>query len=380
MFRLMLVGLRRYWALAMLLLLQPRADGRKLTGAIGLVLLFPLALVVQSLHWFGFLLDEIFFRGYRQVRVTEPLFVLGPPRSGTTHVHHVLAQDPQTTTFRTWECLFGLSVTARYICLGLGRLDRALGKPVGRASAWIGRRLFAGMDGIHAFRLSDPEEDSLALMPIASCFLLAVPFPRADWLWAEARLDTAVPVANRQALMRFYRGCIQKHLYVFGENRRFLAKNPAFSGMAESLLQQFPDARILACMRDPVPTVSSQLSSIGPALSVFGFTELAPEVRDAFVELLHHYYVHLINVAEREPGRIALLANTRLRHELSTSVTEGLTKLGRPPGEALAKVLAKNDALSRSHKSSHRHDPAEFGLDRETLKMRFADVYDRYSF
>ena len=166
--------------------------------------------------------------------------MLGPPRSGTTHLHHVLALDERTTTFRTWECLFGLSVTGRVLLLGLGRLDRFFGRPFGRTGAWLGRRLLGGMNDVHPFALDAPEEDFLALMPAMQCFILVVAFPRAEWLWRTARLDESGGPSRARGADGFYKACVQKHMYVFGRDRRFLSKNASFSGMAESLCGRSP--------------------------------------------------------------------------------------------------------------------------------------------
>ena len=71
----------------------------------------------------------------------------------------MLSADPQTTTFQTWECLVGLSVSSRKLLLALARLDRALGRPAGRLGSWLGKRLLASMDDIHPISLTDPEFD-----------------------------------------------------------------------------------------------------------------------------------------------------------------------------------------------------------------------------
>ena len=90
---LFLKSLGRYLSLLLQLLTSPRHDGRRLTGFLLVLGAIPLLVAVQLLHWLTFLLDEIFYRGYRDVPVRQPLFVLGPPRTGTTHLHRVLSED-----------------------------------------------------------------------------------------------------------------------------------------------------------------------------------------------------------------------------------------------------------------------------------------------
>lgn len=355
-------------------LISPWREGRRLPGAVLVVLGWPLFIGLQLLHWLGFVVDDLLFRGWRRVEVREPLFVLGPPRSGTTHLHHVLSLDEQTTTFRLWECLFGLSVSARYVLLGLGRVDRALGRPFGRLGGWLGRRWLSSMDDVHPFSLQSPEEDFLALTPVMQCFLLAVVFPRAPWLWRTARLDRESTAAERARLMGFYRATVQKHLYVFGDQRRFLSKNASFSGMAEALLETFPGARIIACDRSPLSTVPSQLSSIRPALSVVGFDAVPEDLKQRLIDLLAFYYAHLAGVAERHPDRVVIVDNARLRDDLDATVTAALSRLGRPPSPAFAQALARAARSSRRFRSAHRYTLAEFGLDEAVLAERFAGL------
>ena len=357
-----------------------RGESRSWRGRLVVLVAWPLFCIVQLLHWLGFLLDDVFFRGWRNVRVREPLFVLGPPRSGTTHLHHVLSNDERTTTFRMWECLFGLSVTGRRILAGLARLDGAIGRPFGRLGGWLGQRLLADMDDVHPFAMDAPEEDFLALMPAVQCFILVIAFPHAGWLWRTARLDEESSKRERDRLMRFYHACVQKHLHVHGPDRRFLSKNASFSGMAEALLETFPDARIMACTRDPKQTVPSQLSSIEPGLRAAGFDGVPESLRDRFVDLLRFYYEHLERVAEVHAERVVIVDNVALRDRLERTVKEAYRALDLDVGERFATALADADDRSRGFRSGHSYSLAQYGLSEPVIEAAFASVYDRRRF
>ncbi len=372
-----MIGLaaRRFAALFVYACTRAFVDGRRFLAAVVLVLLFPLLLLWQAFHWIGFAIDAVLFRGYRRIEVRRPLFILGPPRTGTTHLHRVLAADERTTTFSTWECLFGLSITGRYVCLGLARLDRLLGRPVGRLASWLGGRMLGSMDDVHEFGISEPEEDFLCLMPVASCFLMIVAFPGAPWLWSTARLDRDVDERERRAMLKFYRRSIQRHLYVFGRDRQYLSKNPSFSGMAESLLEEFPDARIIACSRDPVATVPSQLSSLEPSLKLLGFRGVTTALRDDLVDLLEFYYEHLNDVRGRFPGRIASIGNDDLRNDLADSIARVYAEIGLDIDETFAEKLKTASTASRSFESKHRYTLEDYGLDANDIRTRFEPVW-----
>ncbi len=378
--KLFLASLARAFRLWLETFAAPWTEGRSVAGSLLVILLWPVFWGLQLLHWIGFVLDEILFRGWRKVEVHQPLFVLGPPRSGTTHLHHVLSLDETTTTFRTWECLFGLSVTGRMLLLGLGRLDRLLGRPFGRAGAWLGRRVLADMDDVHPFALDAPEEDFLALMPAMQCFILVVAFPRAGWLWRTARLDESADRRERETIMRFYSACVQKHMYVFGRGKRFLSKNASFSGMAESLLQTFPDARIVSTTRDPKKTVPSQLSAIEPGLEAVGFRRVPADLRDRLVDQLLFYYVHLERLARSRPDRVVVIDNDALRDDLEHVVAAAFETLGLEMTRPFAAALKQAGRRSRGFASGHKYTLEEYGLSEQMIEQRFAPVYRRRAF
>jgi len=367
----------RLWLVAFA---SPWTEGRSAGGSLVVILVWPVFCVLQLLHWIGFALDELFFRGWRKVEVRQPLFVLGPPRSGTTHLHHVLALDERTTTFHTWECLFGLSVTGRMLLLGLDRLDRSFGRPFGRAGAWLGRRLPGGMHDIHPFALDAPEEDFLALLPAMQCFILILVFPRADWLWRTARLDESGDRRRRRALMGFYKACVQRHMYVFGRHKRFLSKNASFSGMAESLLETFPDARLVTTTRDPKKTVPSQLSSIEPGLRAVGFGAIPGDLRERLIDQLLFYYRHLEKLAGERPDRIVIIDNNALRDDLENVVAAAFEALDLEMSTQFCAALAEAGRRSRGFSSGHRYTLDEYGLTERMIEQRFAEVYRQRTF
>lgn len=375
MMRLFLIGQARAWGLWLRAWVSPWREQRSVTGTVTVILLWPVFVALQWLHLFGFAVDEVLFRGWRRVEIRAPLFILGPPRSGTTHLHRVLSLDSNSTTFRLWECLFGLSVTGRKIALAAATLDRRLGRPAQRLMERVNRRLLSDLEEVHPLSLDAPEEDFLTLMPFMQCFILITVFPGADWLWRTAHLDRTRDTKEAQQLMRFYRDCIRKHLYTFGQQKRFLSKNASFSGMAEALLETFPDARILVCDRDPRATVPSQLSALQPGLEAVGFDRFPDKLKYRLIELLAFYYLHLDEVAGRHPMRVVVVRNEDLRNRLARTVRTALQHLRIEISPAFDDALGKADRASRGFRSSHRYALSNFGLDERTLDDRLADVH-----
>jgi hypothetical protein len=338
----------------------------------------PVFTAAQLVHWMGFLLDEILFPSYRRVPVKEPLFVLGIPRSGTTLMHRVLARDPNMTTFSTWECFLAPSITQRRLVLGLARLDRAIGRPLGRLLNLVERRVFGGLDSVHPMDLSAPEEDYLALLPVMACFVLVIPFPMAEPLWTMAAFDRGMPEAQRRRLMTFYHRLLQRHLYVHGPDKRLLSKNAAFAGMAGALRETFPDARFVRCHRDPRAVVPSQLSSIQGGVALFDSDPAGRVFTVRMTEVLRGYHANLNSHLPFPAGdRHVALDMADFKEDLVGTVRGVYERLGLPMTEVFADRLDDEARKARAYRSGHTYAAADFGLDESAIAAIFGTVQDR---
>ena len=356
-------------------------NSRSIKRMIVILLFLPIFGSLQLIHWLGFLLDEILFRGYRKIKIHKPLFVVGPPRSGTTLLHRALAEDDQFTTFSTWEGLFALSVTERKFWLTVIRIDRLIGRPFARLMSLLEKYLSTQLDSIHRVTLNTSEEDYFSFTPILACFILVIPFPFEESIWRMGTFDRDVDVKRKKRLMSWYKSCLQKHLYVNGTDKRLLSKNAAFASLLGSLDETFPDARYLCCMRDPLETLPSQLSAIRPGLKLFAVEALAEHFRERFVELFRYYYDNLTDVISAMPeNRAQFVDMVLLQNNLYVTVTEAYARFGLSLCEQQRRVLLTLDGDSKAYHSSHSYSLDEFGLDREELETIFASVYERYEF
>ncbi|KAA5606671.1 sulfotransferase [Roseospira marina] len=328
----------------------------------------PLFLGLQAVHWVCLALDDVLFPGYRRVVVRAPLFVLGVPRSGTTLAHRTLAQDPNLTTFRTWECLLAPSILQRRIVLGLAALDRRIGRPVGRLLGWGERVVLGGLDDVHATALDAPEEDYLALLPVLASFILVVPFPGAEALWRLAHVDRDMPPGARDRLMAFYRGLLQRHLYVHGADRQLLSKNAAFAGMAGALRDTFPDARFIRCHREPEAVVPSQLSAIQGGARLFDSDPDGCLFPARMTAMLRFAYANLDRVLPGPGGPSHVVIDMAdLKGDLRGSVTRAYAALDLPLAPTFDARLEVEARAARAYRSGHRYDARAFGLDPATL-------------
>lgn len=339
----------------------------------------PLFGAIQAVHWVGFLLDEMFFHGYRKITIRRPVFVVGAPRSGTTFLHRVLAKDRQFTTFRTWECLFAPSVIERKICSGLAQVDKHLGRPFGRLLKGLEKRFLSALEDIHPMALDAPEEDYFVFMPILACFILIVPFFYSKSIWQMAFFDRDMPEKRKQWIMAYYKRCLQKHLYVHGPNKRLLSKNPSFSSLVGSLHRTFPDCCFICCVRDPMETMPSQLSSLKSGMKLFGLDPCGEVLRNRMLDVFLFYYNNLMSVLSAvSPNRHVFLRMEGLKYDLTNTISRIYQRLDISLDLKFIGQLRVEDANVKSYTSKHVYSLEQFGLDETTVRKCFAGVYEQY--
>lgn len=338
-----------------------------------LCLLFPLFLWLQTVHWFGFFIDSVCFRSYRNIEVKAPVFITGIPRSGTTFLHRTLAVDQaQFTSISTWEAILAPSIFERKCIHTLQWFDRKIGGLFGRLLQAALKTLTGGLDDIHKVDLEAPEEDYLCLLPAASCFILLLAFPHSTWL----RQIGSLPKMNseqRQRLLDFYQRCLQKHLYLQAPEKRLLSKNAAFGSWAPELLKRFPDASVVLCIRDPLSGLSSQLSSLAPARQIFGTDPSGEQTRKIFTLLFQENYELLADFCQQAPTEsVGVIDQADLEKAPADVINQTLERFNIPR----AALQATLDSLKPRVGSAHRHSASEEGLDSEEIKVCLQPPYE----
>ena len=364
-----------WWLRSLLSWRDPLAPMTPKRAAV-LLLGMPVFLLVQCIHAICLLLDDVLFSNYRKVVIKRPLFITGIPRSGTTFLHRTLAIDNERyTTLTTWEALLAPSITQRRIIHGVGWLDRRLGGVGKHSLNALTRRLAGGLEDIHEVGLEAAEEDYLALLPAAGCFILLLAFPGALGLQQLGHLDRKMPEKRRQRLLRFYHGCLQRHLYADGGQRRLLSKNAAFGSWLAGLHGLYPDATFIICTREPLAALSSQISSIDSARALFGTGVEEEPFQQLFAEQFAETLAHMAAMLAEWPiARAVVLDMADLGSDPDVVIPAALRQLDIPVSDALTDYLA---ALPRRSRSQHQHNAHGLALPIPELEQRLLPPYHR---
>src|SRR5262249_28350585 len=97
---------------------------QKLQMLFGWCVLYPLGELFLALC---LALDYVFFPAFRKVKVEAPVFVIGNPRSGTTHLFRLMAMDQARFTSLTFLEIIFPALVLRWFFDVLRKIDPSLG-------------------------------------------------------------------------------------------------------------------------------------------------------------------------------------------------------------------------------------------------------------
>lgn len=286
-----------------------KANPLSLNRLIFLLVLFPLLLCLQIIHFFGFFLDDIFFRKYRAHSCDNLLFIIGIPRSGTTYLHRSLAQSKETTTLSTWEAVLAPSIFEKKCLCALANLDNYIGQPFKKTINRLIQFLSGDFQNVHSVSIDAAEEDYLTLLPIGACAILIFAFPQSPALQNLLNFET-MNVREKTTILKFYRKNIQRHLYHRGADRLFLSKNAAFCTWLPDLKAHFPSAKFILSVRKPETAIPSQLKALNSARKLFGTDPKGSLTQSIILDAFKKNYRALVNFLGNTPE-----ANRQLIHQ-----------------------------------------------------------------
>jgi Sulfotransferase family len=194
--------------------------------------------------------------------VRGPLFVTGLPRTGTTLLHGLLAQDPSHRAPLSWEMMFPSPPPERIHHHHDPRIAAAE-----RQLRWF-HRLNPGFRRIHELAARLPEE----CLIITSHAFLSFQFQTSHHVPAyQAWLETQNLVPAYEAHRRFL-----QNLQWRWRGERWVLKAPAHLFGIRALLDVYPDAGVILTHRDPLEVVGS-LASLTTALRSTFSDDVDPE-------------------------------------------------------------------------------------------------------
>lgn len=343
---------------------------------LALLLGVPLMYLFHALFFF---LDRLLFPGLWWQRVEAPVFIVGHARSGTTLMHRLMAADGERFSYFVYWEMFFPSLAQKKLIRGLGVLDRWL---LGswcykRLQAWDDK-LFGSSRHIHNMGLWVPEEDNFVMtFAFASGFwTLQAPYMEQLDMFYVDRMSAR----KRRRWMNYYRQCVLRQLYLNGGDKTHLSKNPVFCGWVQSLLDTFPDARIVVMMRNPYECIPSLLKLMDYNWHGRRWPKTAyqPSLR-ILAEMSFDCYRMPRQVLQRNPDVAQAVVDYRdLLAEPRHAVRQVYGEIGLNVSPAYDTLLSAEEKRARQHTTSHSYSLQEFGLDANAIHQGLAEFFEEY--
>src|SRR3990172_248323 len=346
------------------------------------IFLFYLIIPLQQLLTFiCFYLDEIFFPAYHRQEIKAPVFIVGNFRSGSTLLQRLLAQDRQFTSMNIAEIYIAPTLTQREFWKLLGAIDRILFGGSGRR--FIEKRDKSWLNSLqmHKVGLFTPDEDEGLLVTIWSTMFLQYVFPVMDELPPFDRFDEGLPKGQRQRIMGFYRAIIRRHLYAHGGDRIYLAKSPGHAARIDSLVEFFPDARIIYLTRNPMRMVPSALNFFDYAWNIFGIPDGAHRFQKGILKQLKYWYLYpLQRFKELEPELYFILRYNDFVGGILESVDKIYAWMGLPLSEGFRRVVGEVVRSNQAFESDNVYTLEKLGLTKKQIAEEFHEIFELFKF
>ena len=319
--------------------------------------------------------NRLDIRGYLQRRpeaaqrpLGSPLVITGLPRTGTSLLHNLLAQDPRHRFLRLWEALHPLPPDN-----GHGLDEATL---VHKAEQWLGRLFELAPDfaTVHPLAPHGPEEcDRLLQNAFASQHFM-------DMFDAPAYADWFCRCSLEDAYADY---ALQLRVLTREEDadRRWVLKSPGHMGHLDALLTTMPDAVVLHCHRDPGEAVPSYASLIDTVRHPHT-DEVSPlEVGTQALQRCETALSRALETRAATAGRTFVdVSYPSLVADPVATVADVYQRLGlslEPAVEGqMRRWLTENP---RDQGGRHRYDPERFGLPPERVRAAFTDYRERYA-
>jgi Sulfotransferase family len=183
-----------------------------------------------------------------EIPITEPVIVVGLPRSGTTHLVNLLAADTRFRSMPLWESYEPVSNPKEPAAI-----DGVDPRWARCDSAWAAMQAAAPLvAAMHPMEPDHVHEEIELQMPDFSSYTL-------EWVARAPRWRDHY-LAHDQTPHYAYMKSVLQILQWFRPKERWVLKSPQHLEQLGPLVRTFPDATVVVTHRDPVAVVQSTIT------------------------------------------------------------------------------------------------------------------------
>jgi hypothetical protein len=306
------------------------------------------------------------FPEIQQQKIHHPVFITGWHRTGTTHLHNLLALHPNLRAPLFWEL--------RHPCPTLNPKtadSRRLVRSV-RLDGKIHSYLAPEFRAIHALEAERPEE-CLHLFDKAcagtTSFFMTEAKSFAWWL-----LDHGI-----QHGYDFYKIQLQL-LNWLRPGRQWVLKWPYHLWHLESLLKTFPDATVIHLHRDPCQSIPSVSSLAAAASAPFCESIDAAALGEFWLDYCKAGLIRGLKARQKTGvNQIIDIRYPDLKEDPLTVIDQIQNTIRLDNDATWSNTLKINSKTTvKQRQGHHRYSLSQFGLDADLIRERFAGYIQDY--
>ncbi|MGB2955998.1 MAG: sulfotransferase [Anaerolineales bacterium] len=326
----------------------------------------------------GYYLDNLFFSEFKQVQYSDPVFIIGNYRSGSTFLHRLLLRDQQFTCLKAWEIYFSPAITQRWFIRLLNRISRRIGNPIGKFVAAFDQSL-NGIYAMHETGMFTFEQDSQVFYHSWSSYNLFAPFPFPELAQKYIYYDQKVPETRRRKEFTYYRDVLKRQLFL-NPGKQYISKNPDFSPAVETIKEFFPNAKFINLVRPPEQMIPSTVNLWANNWRAYGSPEELFPLVDTLQEHVKHWYQYPHQRLSSLPSdRYLVVDFERLVSNPKREIERIYQQFGFEFSAEYHKIMEEETIKSRNFTSGNSYSLPEMGLDIEELKQQYKPILESYN-
>ncbi len=304
------------------------------------------------------------------IEITAPLIVVGLPRSGTTHLVNLLAEDPRRRALPFWESQEPIPVPGEGA--GPDGIDP-------RFSRWRAvhdtEQVMAPLTRLMHDRFPAAIEEEVEVMDLDFCSYTLEWHARVP-SWRDYYLDL-----DQDAHYDYLRTILKALTFLRGP-QTWVLKSPQHLEQLGPLTRTFPDATIAFTHRDPVAVIQSAITMLAYGDRMRRHAIEPEQLATYWVDRIERLLRACVRDRDLVPEERSLdiVFADFMADELGT-VERFYDRAGVDlPAEARGRFAAYLDNNPRGKHGRVVYDlRGDFGLDPVELRQRFAFYFDRFT-
>ncbi len=326
-------------------------------------------MILSTVNRLNYLEDRRQNPSIAKQEIVAPVVVVGMPRTGSTILHDILAQDPASRAPLTWETMFPSPPPTPLNFETDPRIDAC-------------DATFPGVDlQIPAFKAMHPMGARLS----QECVTMMADTMVSPLFHNQFRVNSYQDWVDREAdwslVYEFHRWQLQ-HLGSKVMRDRWVLKTGAHLWGLEHLLERYPDARIVFTHRDPVKSMTSY-ASLTTLVRSMGSDEVDPiEIAEDWTARIKRVLERSISIRAENDYPKAQFYDMHFQDFVTDqfAVVEQIYEaFGLPmTGEAADRMKAFIVDNPKDKHGIHRYSPDEYGVDPEKIRDSFRPYMERF--